>query len=72
MSPEENKAPEEPEAQMYENQPFSRAVMNTKSSWYDKVKLSVNQLDWIIRIAVAALVIVFILIVLEATGIFKL
>lgn len=52
--------------------PFSQAVQNKKEEWYDKVKLSVKQLDVAIWIVSGLLVVVFILIILEATGIFKL
>ena len=41
----------------------------TKESWYDKVPLSLKQLDIIIGVAVAALVVVVILIALDAGGI---
>lgn len=59
------------DSEMYANQPFSRAVLEKKSGWYERVKLSVVQLDWIIRVAVAALIVVFLLIILEAAGIYK-
>ena len=52
--------------------PFSQAVQNKKEDWYDKVKLSVKQLDIVIWIVSGLLVVVLILIILEATGIFKL
>lgn len=52
--------------------PFSQAVQNKKEEWYDKVKLSVKQLDVVIWIVSGLLVVVLILIILEATGIFKL
>ena len=52
--------------------PFSQAVQNKKEEWYDKVKLSVRQLDIVIWIVSGLLVVVLILIILEATGIFKL
>ena len=52
--------------------PFSQAVQNKKEEWYDKIKLSVRQLDIVIWIVSGLLVVVLILIVLEATGVFKL
>ena len=52
--------------------PFSEAVKQKKEQWYDHVKLSVKQLNVIIRIVWVLLGIVFLLIVLEATGVFKL
>ena len=52
--------------------PFSLAVQMKKEKWYGKVKLSVKQLDVIIYVTVALLVIVFILMFLESAGLFKL
>lgn len=40
----------------------------TKESWYDKLNVSVRQLDIVIGVASAALLIVVILIILDATG----
>ncbi len=51
---------------------FSQAVKDKKESWYDRIHVSVKTMDWIIRIVTGLLVIVVILIILEATGIFKL
>lgn len=51
--------------------PITQAVREKKESWYDKVPLNVHQLDIIIGVAVGALVLVIILIILEATGVFK-
>ena len=42
----------------------------TKESWYDKVNLSVKQLDIIIACGIAGLVLTFICIALDAMGIF--
>ena len=42
-----------------------------KESWYEKGPLNVRQLDIIIAIGIAGLVIVTVLIVLEATGVWK-
>ena len=55
-----------------DNRPLSRAVNSRKEELYEKVPLTVKQLDVIIGVAVAALVIVFILIALEAAGIYSL
>ena len=52
--------------------PFSQAVKIKKEEWYDKVKLSVRQMDVIIWIIYGLLAVVILLIVLEAAGIFKL
>ena len=51
--------------------PITQAIQEKKEYWYDKVPLNVHQLDIIIYIAVGALILVFVLIILEATGIFK-
>ena len=51
---------------------FSQAVKDKKESWYDHIHVSVKTMDVIIWIVSGLLVIVFILIILEATGIFKL
>ena len=51
---------------------FSSAVKEKKEEWYDKVKLSECQLTVIIRIVYVLLGIVAVLIILEATGVFKL
>lgn len=62
----------EPGPDPLENKPFSKAFQEKKEDWFDHVPLTVHQLDIIIYAGIAALVIVFILIALEATGIFKL
>ena len=51
---------------------FSQAVKDKKESWYDRINVSVKTMDKIIWVVSALLVIVIILIILEATGIFKL
>ena len=51
---------------------FSQAVKNRKESWYDHMHVSVKTMDWVIGIVSGLLVIVIILIILEATGVFKL
>lgn len=52
--------------------PFSLAVQTKKEQWYSKVKLNVKQLDAIIWIAGGLLALVFILMILESLGLFKL
>ena len=52
--------------------PFSQAVKLKKEEWYDKVKLTVKQMDVIIWIVSGLLAAVVVLIVLEAAGIFTL
>ena len=51
---------------------FSQAVKDKKESWYDHIHVSVKTMDRVIWGVSALLVIVFILIILEATGVFKL
>ena len=55
-----------------ENKPLSNAIQQTKEKLYDKVPLTLKQANILVYVSVAALVIVFILIILEATGVFKL
>ena len=70
------KAIQEKEAELAKKEkaldPFSMAVKIKKESWYDKVKLSVRQMDAIIWAVSILLGIVVILIILEAAGIYKL
>ena len=51
---------------------FSQAVKDKKESWYDHIHVSVKTMDKVIWVVSALLVIVVILIILEATGVFKL
>ena len=51
---------------------FSQSVQDKKESMYDRIHVSVKTMDRIIWIVSGLLVIVFILIILEATGVFKL
>ncbi len=51
---------------------FSQAVKDKKESLYDHVHVSVKTMDKVIWVVSALLVIVIILIILEATGVFKL
>ncbi len=55
-----------------ENQQEKTAWQNTKEGWYDKVPLTVKQLDTIIIVGFIALAVVFGLIALEAMDIFHL
>ena len=61
LQPEEIPEKEEPPKSMWQQ---------TKESWYDKVPLTVKQLDWIIGLGIAGLVITFIVIALDAMGVF--
>ena len=50
---------------------FSQAVKDKKESLYDRVNVSVKTMDKVIGVISLLLIIVVILIVLEATGVFK-
>lgn len=52
--------------------PISQAVKDKKESWYDRVRLSVKQMDIIIGVVCALLLITVVLIILEAAGVYKL
>lgn len=70
------KAIQEKEAELAKKEkaldPFSMAVKMKKESWYEKVKLSVKQMDIIIWAVSILLGITVLLIILEAAGIYKL
>lgn len=51
---------------------FSRAVQDKKESWYDRIHVSLKTMDRIIWVVSLLLAAVVVLIILEATGIFKL
>ena len=51
---------------------FSQSVQDKKESMYDRIHVSVKTMDRIIWVVSILLVIVVILIILEATGVFKL
>ena len=53
-----------------EDQDSKTLWQQTKESWYDKVNLSVKQLDIIIGCCIAGLVLTFIAIALDAIGVF--
>ena len=57
-------------SQKIEDQPVKSMWQQTKESWYDKVNLTVKQLDIIIGCGIAGLVLTFICIALDAMGIF--
>lgn len=60
LQQEETPVKEEPPKSMWQQ---------TKESWYDKVNLSVKQLDIIIGLGIGGLVLTFICIALDAMGI---
>ena len=53
-----------------EDQSAKSLWQQTKESWYDKVNLTVKQLDIIIGCCIAALILTFIAIALDAIGVF--
>ena len=53
-----------------EQQSAKSLWQQTKESWYDKVNLTVKQLDIIIGCGIAGLILTFICIALDAMGIF--
>ena len=53
-----------------EETPVKPMWQQTKEGWYDKIPLTVKQLDWIIGLGIAGLVITFIVIALDAMGVF--
>ena len=70
---EENKNPdlqEETPSVRIEDQSATSLWQQTKESWYDKVNLTVKQLDIIIGCCIAALILTFIAIAMDAIGIF--
>ena len=53
-----------------EEQPAKSLWQQTKESWYDKVTLTVKQLDIIIACGIAGLILTAIAIALDAMGVF--
>ena len=68
----ENQNPEmiEEAAKSIEEQSAKSLWQQTKESWYDKVNLTVKQLDIIIGCGVAGLILTAIAIALDAMGVF--
>ena len=68
----ENQNPElQEEAPLNIEEQSSKTLwQQTKESWYDKVNLTVKQLDIIIGCGIAGLILTFICIALDAMGIF--
>ena len=62
---------EELEKELPQEEPETKSAwQQTKESWYDKVNLTVKQLDIIIGCGIAGLVLTFIAIALDAMGVF--
>ena len=66
---EKNLETTEEKAVPIEEQSAKSLWQQTKESWYDKVTLSVKQLDIIIACGIGGLIITFILIALDAMNI---
>ena len=69
MEEKDTNLPQE-ETTTEEEVPVKSAWQLTKESWYDKIPLTVKQLDIIIGCGIAGLVITFILIAMDAMGVF--
>ena len=67
---EKNLETTEEKAVPIEEQSAKSLWQQTKESWYDKVPLTVRQLDIIIACGIGGLVLTFIAIALDAMGIF--
>ena len=71
MEEQKNLTPEEETPPVrIEDQSAKSLWQQTKESWYDKVTLSVKQLDFIIGCGIAGLILTFIAIALDAMGVF--
>ena len=68
----ENQNPEvtEEASKPIEEQSAKSLWQQTKEGWYDKVNLTVKQLDIIIACGIGGLIITFIAIALDAMGVF--
>ena len=66
LSPEETPG----EFPCHEEEPPKHKWQQTKENWYDHLTVTVKQLDIIIGVAVAGLVLVGIMIALDAMGVF--
>ncbi|MGM9628545.1 MAG: hypothetical protein ACI3V4_10715 [Faecousia sp.] len=69
---EENGVRQEGRALPEEDKPVKTPWQQQKESWYDKIPLSLKQLDIIIGICLTLLALTFIAICLDAMGIFHL
>ena len=67
---EKNLETTEEKAVPIEEQSAKSLWQQTKESWYDKVPLTVKQLDIIIACGIGGLVLTFIAIALDAMGVF--
>ena len=71
MEENKNTVPQEETPSMrIEDQSAKSLWQQTKESWYDKVNLTVKQLDIIIGCCITALILTFIAIALDAIGVF--
>ncbi len=70
MEEKDMTTPQEEVPSPQEETPVKPVWQQTKEGWYDKIPLTVKQLDWIIGLGIAGLVITFIVIFLDAAGVF--
>ena len=71
MEKQKNLTPEEETPPVrIEDRSAQSLWQQTKESWYDKVNLTVKQLDIIIGCCIAGLVLTFIAIAMDAMGVF--
>ena len=70
MEEKNNETVQEESALPIEKQSSKSLWQQTKESWYDKVNLTVKQLDIIIGCGVAGLILTAIAIALDAMGVF--
>lgn len=72
MAEEEKTLPEEKKTSPEQEKPVKSSWQATKESWYDKVPLTLKQLDIIVGICFTLLALTFVAIILEALGIWSL
>ncbi len=70
MEEKDMTTPEEEATSPEEETPVKPMWQQTKEGWYDKIPLTVKQLDIIIGCGIAGLVITFLVIALDAMGVF--
>ena len=70
MEEEKKQLPQEEETTELPQEEKKHPWQKRKESWYDKVPLTVKQLDLIIWIATGLLILTFIVIFMDAYGVF--
>ncbi|MEE0111254.1 MAG: hypothetical protein UEP57_10275 [Oscillospiraceae bacterium] len=72
MAEEEKNLPGEDASAQPQNEEKAKTPWQIqKETWYDKIPLSLKQLDWIIGICLVLLALCFIAIILDAAGIYN-